>query len=106
MRKRHSHQCLDRLKREPTDFFRDLSPWMRHGSSTTRQKLKSSRRNAVVALLEEMCLQKYIEKFRSQEIDLEAFRHLTESDLDELGVLSLQPRQSLLALIRQLRPKV
>lgn len=50
-------------------------------------------------LLEQKSLQKYIQKFKDQEIDMEAFQYLNEDDLEELGIYSTLSRQKILEII-------
>lgn len=55
----------------------------------------------IEGLLKQLAMEEYVHKFKSQEIDVEAFYSLTDDDLQELGVKNLDKRQQLLEVIRQ-----
>ncbi|XP_023236596.1 ankyrin repeat and SAM domain-containing protein 6-like isoform X2 [Centruroides sculpturatus] len=55
----------------------------------------------IEALLKQLAMEEYIHKFKSQEIDVEAFYSLTDDDLQELGVNNVQKRHQLLKVIQQ-----
>lgn len=55
----------------------------------------------IEGLLKQLAMEEYVHKFKSQEIDVEAFYSLTDDDLQELGVKNLDKRQQLLEVIQQ-----
>jgi len=57
----------------------------------------------LLRLLKSKGLEKYVENFRMNEIDLTTFKSLSEFDLKEIGIDSLGARKKLMALAQELR---
>jgi len=65
-------------------------------------KTDTSKVQDLTSLFVQNSLEKYIDTFLEEEIDLEEFKTLTESDLRSLGVSSFTARKKMLLLIAQL----
>jgi len=61
--------------------------------------------NDLPSLFVQNGLEKYIDAFVSEEIDIESFSSLNETDLRSLGVSSYPARKTMLTLIKQIAPK-
>jgi len=57
----------------------------------------------MINLLKKLNLQKYIHLFTAQEVDIQAFLQLTDSDLNEIGIIKVGPRIKILKEISRLK---
>ncbi|XP_038069860.1 ankyrin repeat and SAM domain-containing protein 6-like [Patiria miniata] len=75
-------------------------------SSPTQKKTSSSsgisEDDELSALFRKLSLEKYAPIFEEQEVDMEAFLTLNESDLKEMGIATTEPLQQILGAITEL----
>ncbi|XP_071784803.1 ankyrin repeat and SAM domain-containing protein 6-like [Asterias amurensis] len=78
-----------------------------HPAPTLQKKTSSSsgisEDDELSALLRKLSLEKYAPIFEEQEVDMEAFLSLNESDLKEMGIASTEPLQQILGAITELK---
>jgi len=56
-------------------------------------------------MLERLSLEKYVTKFEEEEIDMEAFLAMNDSDLQSLGIKEMTHRRQILEAIRELKDR-
>jgi len=61
--------------------------------------------NDVPRMLERLSLEKYVTKFEEEEIDMEAFLAMNDSDLQSLGIKETTHRRQILEAIRELKDR-
>lgn len=76
----------------------------KHSSSLQKKDSSSSgvsEEDELAGMLKKLSLEKYTPIFEEQEVDLEVFLGLTESDLEELGIAQSEPRHQMLHAITE-----
>ncbi|XP_065223706.1 protein bicaudal C homolog 1 isoform X2 [Planococcus citri] len=81
------------------------SNYLDAAASTTFNVVTSSNYHDLPVHLASLGLQKYIQLFKSHEIDLSTFQTLTEADLREIGVHALGARKKMMLFISELKKR-
>uniref|UniRef100_A0A915PUP7 NAD(+) ADP-ribosyltransferase n=1 Tax=Setaria digitata TaxID=48799 RepID=A0A915PUP7_9BILA len=81
-------------------ILRDPPPSKKKKNSTIRKTMEV---NSLTELLSRLKLEKYIETFENENIDLNLFLELNDSDLMEIGIKAFGPRKKMLNVIQQYR---
>lgn len=81
------------------------SNYLDAAASSTFNVVTSSNYTDLPSQLASLGLQKYIQLFKSHEIDLGTFQTLTEADLREIGVTALGARRKMMLFISELKKR-